>query len=205
MTTLSLATKDLERLRRISVEGAYAAERALHQFTGAAVRLDVAAVSSVDLADVPALLGGPEAPVVGIHLKVFGDCRASVFLALPPRTALKILAILFPPGALSVDEMSEMEISGLMEMGNILTCAYLNAMSAALGMSLIPSVPMFASDMAGAVVDVLLIEQGQRADAALVIHTEITAEPDLRGQLLLMPDPASLPRILEALAESREP
>jgi chemotaxis protein CheC len=61
---------------------------------------------------------------------------------------------------------------------------------------------MLANDMAGAVVDVLLIEQGQRSDAALVVQTEITSAPGIRGQILLMPDPASLPRVLEALRDN---
>jgi chemotaxis protein CheC len=194
-----LAGRDIDQLRKISVEGAYAAELALRQMTGVAVKLDVSRVQTVPFADVPALLGGPEAQVVGIHLKVYGECRANVLLALPPDSAHRILAVLFPGGSGDLDRLTELEISGLTEMGNIVTCAYLNAMSAALGMSLVPSVPMLANDMAGAVVDVLLIEQGQRGDAALVVQTAIASGRDLTGQILMMPDPASLPRILEAL------
>ena len=197
-----LASGDLESLRRISHEGARAAERALRQMTGLAVDLEVVRVDPVAFADVPALLGGPEAPVVGIHLKVYGDCRANVLLALPPSSALKILETLFPPGVASLDRMQELEASGLTELGNIVTCAYLNALSTTLRVSLIPSVPALAHDMAGAVVDVLLIEQGQRSDSALVVQTEIRAGAGLGGHLLMMPDPASLPRILEALRES---
>jgi chemotaxis protein CheC len=197
----SLPLREMDQLRRISVAGAREAERALGQMTGIAIRLEVARVQTLAFPDVPALLGGDEAPVVGIHLKVYGECRANVLLALPPDAALRVLGLLFPPGVKTLEEMGEMEISGLMEMGNIVTCAYLNALSAALGMSFIPSVPMLANDMAGAVVDVLLIEQGQRGDAALVVQTEISSAPHLRGQILMMPDPAALPKIVEALRE----
>src|SRR5205809_164598 len=68
-------------------------------------------------------------------------------------------------------------------------------------MSSSPCVPTHSNDMAGAVVDVLLIEQGQRGDTALVVQTEISSAPHLRGQILMMPDPASVPKILEALRE----
>lgn len=200
MTTLP--ARDLEHLRKISIEGALAAERALRQMTGVAMKLDVARVQTVAFPDVPALLGGAEAQVVGIHLKVYGECRANVLLALPPEAALKVLAILFPPGITTLEKMGELEISGLMEMGNIVTCAYLNAMSGSLKMSLIPSVPMLANDMAGAVVDVLLMEQGQRGDAALVVQTEISSGRGLSGQILMMPDPASLPKVLDALRDN---
>lgn len=197
--------RDLEALGRISRVGATAAEQALRQMTGLPVSLEVRHVHPVPFADVPALLGGPEAPVVGLHLKVYGDLRANVLLALPPSSALKMVGALFPPGPASMEAMSELERSGLTELGNVVTCAYLGALAGALHKSLIPSVPAWANDMAGAVVDVLLIEMGQRGDAALVLQTEITSGEDLRGHLLLMPDPASLPDILAALRGAPSP
>lgn len=205
MTETVFSERDLENLRRISLEGAQAAERALKQITALPVKLEVRRVQTVAFPDVPSLLGGEETHVVGIHLRVYGDCRANAMLAFSPGTALKIVNTLFPPGIESLDDMEEMESSGLTELGNILTCAYMNALSVALRKSLIPGVPSLASDMAGALVDVLLIEQGQRSDTALVLQTEIAAEPDLRGHLLVMPDPASLPLILEALRDPGSP
>ncbi len=196
---------DLDALRGIAVAGAGAARQALRQLTGLPVELEVRRVQPVPFADVPALLGGDEAPVVGLHLKVYGDVRANVLLALPPDTALRMVAALFPPGPASLEGMDELEQSGLAELGNIVTCAYLNALSAALHRSLIPSVPALAHDMAGAVVDVLLIEMGQRADDALIIMAEIRSGADLRGHLLLMPDPASLPGILASLRGAPAP
>jgi len=197
----TLPHREFEALRAVSEHGAHAAEQALRQMTGVDIRLDVSRVQTLAFPDVPALLGGPEAPVVGIHLRVYGDCRANILLALSPEAALNLVSVLFPPGIESLEQMQELELSGLTEMGNIVACAYLNALSQRLGMSLIPSVPMLANDMAGAVVDVLLIEQGRTSDTAFVVQTEIRSRPGMGGNILLMPDPASLPRILDALRE----
>lgn len=196
-----LTTQDLERLKRVSVTGAGSAEQALRQMTSLPVGLHVSRVQMLGFPDVAALLGGPEAPVVAVHMKVYGDCRAGVLLAMSPATTVRILAMLFPPGIEDLDEMGEMERSGLTELGNIVTCAYLNALSDELRLSLIPSVPSLAYDMAGAVLDSLLIEQGQRADAALVVQSEMGSTAGLTGNLLLLPDPASLPKILETIRE----
>ena len=49
--------------------------------------------------------------------------------------------------------MNEINASTLKEVGNILASAYLNALGSLLHMTLIPSVPLLAYDMAGAVVD----------------------------------------------------
>jgi len=202
--TQTLPPRESESLRKISIEGAHAAERALRQMTGLEMKLEVSRVQTVAFHDVPALLGGPEAQVVGIHLRVYGDCRANVLLALPPATALEVLGLLFPPGLPKLEAMGEMELSGLMEMGNIVTCAYLNALSSRLRMSFIPSVPMLANDMAGAVVDMLLIEQGQSGDEAIVVQTEIRSGASLTGMILMMPDPASFPKVLKALRDHPE-
>jgi chemotaxis protein CheC len=201
----SFTPGDLEALRKVALHGAHAAQQALQQMTGLEMELQVQRVQPLAFADVPGILGGPEAPVVGLHLRVYGDCRANVLLTLPPQSALKITGAIFPPGPQSLDSMGELERSALTEMGNVVTCAYLNALSKALRKSLIPSVPGFAHDMVGAVVDVLLIELGRRSDSALVLLSEVTSGPDLRGHLLLMPDPASLPAILEALRNPTTP
>lgn len=201
----SLSSRELEALRAISLEGARAAQQALRQMTGLPVELEVQRVQPLPFADVAPLLGGPEAQVVGLHLKVYGDLRANVLLALPPATALRMVSALFPPGPASLEAMSELEESGLTELGNVVTCAYLGAMSNALRKSMIPSVPAYANDMAGAVVDVLLIEMGQRGDDALVLQSEIRSGEELEGHLLLMPDPASVPGLLAALRESPAP
>lgn len=190
---------DLQSLRKISDEGARAAQQALRQMTSLPVELQVRTVRTIAFADVPGLLGGDEAQVVGLHLKVYGDLRANILLALPPRTALRMAAALFPPGPESLEKMEEIEISGLTELGNVVACAYLNALSHTLRKSLIPGVPAFANDMAGAVVDVLLIEMGQHGDTALVLHSEMSSGAELSGHLLLMPDPASLPGVVAAL------
>lgn len=201
----SFTARDLEALRAVSLAGARAAQQALRQMTALPVELEVRRVQPVAFADVPAILGGPEAPVVGLHIKVYGDLRANVLLALPLPSALRMVAALFPPGPESIEAMNDLEISGLTELGNVVSCAYLGALSTALHKSLIPSVPAFANDMAGAVVDVLLIEMGMHGDSAMVLQSEIRAGDDLGGHLLLMPDPSSLPGILAALRESPAP
>ena len=97
------------------------------------------------------------------------------------------------PGEGDGHALNEMERSALMEIGNILACAYLNALSHLLGVSLLPSIPGLAVDMVGAVTDHLLIELAAVADSAVVLASQVH-EPasGLRGSIFFLPHPSAL-------------
>jgi len=66
--------------------------------------------------------------------------------------------------------------------------------------TLIPSVPVLSFDMAGAVIDYVLIELGEVGDLALMVETEFFGEEEkIGGQFFLLPDPESLRIILDAI------
>ena len=93
-----------------------------------------------------------------------------------------------------------MDESALMEIGNILAGAYLNALSFFTNLTLLPSIPALAMDMAGAILSVILIQLGQMGDHALVIETEFSSEVEgVKGHFFLIPDPGSLSIILSAI------
>lgn len=93
-----------------------------------------------------------------------------------------------------------MDESALMEIGNILSGAYLNALSHFTKLTLLPSIPALAMDMAGAILSVILIQLGQVGDHALVIETEFSSDNDgVNGHFFLIPDPGSLGTIMAAI------
>ncbi len=101
-------------------------------------------------------------------------------------------------------DWGEHAASALTEIANILASAYLSALGTLLGVTLIPSVPALACDMAGAIIDAALIEQSRTGDLALLIETEFfeTAQA-IRGHFFLLPDPASLRLIFDRIGEPR--
>jgi len=68
--------------------------------------------------------------------------------------------------------ITEMERSVLKEIGVILANAYLGALGSFVGMGLVPAVPEVIVDMAGAMVDYLLIELSCVSKFALLIESE---------------------------------
>jgi chemotaxis protein CheC len=201
MTFTRLTDGQLDALKEISNIGMGHAATALSQLIGETVRLRVPQVSVTDIAQVPELLGGSERVVVGITLQVLGDARGNILLIFPEKSACQLLARLL--GREETDlELNEISGSTLKEVGNILASAYLNALGSLLHMTLIPSIPLLAHDMAGAVVDHVLIELSMAGDLALMVDTVFQGDsPDqkpIKGHFFLLPDPGSLDLVLRA-------
>lgn len=102
------------------------------------------------------------------------------------------------PGEISLNrakfrgDFSDMDISALTEMCNILSTAYLNALGQLTGVKVFPSVPVLTMDMAAAVFSVPAIEFGKVADSALFIETVFgDGATCSRSYFILVPEPSS--------------
>lgn len=196
----ALTEEHLDALREVSNIGVAHAATALSQLIGRSISLQVPKVLITDITKVPAALGGAEKIVVGIYLQMLGDARGNILIILPRESALKLLSRLLPREKSEGTLLTELEISALKEVGNILASAYLNALGALMRKTLIPSVPVLSFDMAGAVIDYVLIELGEVGDLALMVETEFFGEDEkISGQFFLLPDPESLKVILTSI------
>ncbi|GLI37702.1 chemotaxis protein CheC [Geobacter hydrogenophilus] len=196
----ALTEEHLDALREVSNIGVAHAATALSQLIGRSISLTVPKVLLTEICKVPEVFGGAEKLVVGIYLQMLGDARGNILIVLPRDSALKLLSRLLPRDKSEGTLLTELEISALKEVGNILASAYLNALGALMGKTLIPSVPVLSFDMVGAVIDYALIELGEIGDLALMVETDFFGEEEkINGQFFLLPDPVSLKIILNAI------
>ena len=196
----SLTEEHLDALREVSNIGVAHAATALSQLIGSSISLQVPKVLMTEITKVPEVFGGAEKIVVGIYLQMLGDARGNILIVLPRESALRLLSRLLPREKSEGSLLTELEISALKEVGNILASAYLNALGALMHKTLIPSVPVLSFDMAGAVIDYVLIELGEVGDLALMVETEFFGEDEkISGEFFLLPDPESLKIILNAI------
>jgi chemotaxis protein CheC len=202
MNLRNLTAVQLDALKEISNIGMGHAATALSQLIGERIMLRVPQLRIAEIAEIPACLGGAENIVAGVSVQILGDARGSILLVFPQQSAEDLLGRLLHSHDSDLLR-TEMGISTIKEIGNILASAYLNALARLLNMALIPSVPLLAHDMAGAVVDTVLIELSQNGDLALLVETEFNGEErgtdSIRGQFLLLPDPASLAVLLRVV------
>jgi len=194
-----ITDKERDALAEIANIGAGHATVALYQMTRRVLKLEVTTAELLPLAEVPARLGNAEDPVLGIYFKIFGQSRASLLVAFPQPASQALLSELAREPQVGL-ELSEMQRSAALEVGNILASAYLSAISNFLGLSFLPSIPDLAYDMAGSVCDLLVSERAGGSDEALTIFTSFSdAEGTLRGYYLLLPDVPSLNAIFSKI------
>lgn len=196
-----LSEAQLDALKEIGNVGAGNADTALSQLIKRRVDMSVPQVAILPLGDVPNVVGGPDVMVVGVYLKVYGSAPGSILFLLPRDSAYCLVDTLMGRNKVETPRtLDQMDQSALLEIGNILSGAYLNALSHFTKFTLLPSIPALAMDMAGAILSVILVQLGQMGDHALVIETEFSTENDgVKGHFFLIPDPGSLVTILESI------
>ncbi|MDT8901316.1 chemotaxis protein CheC [Selenomonadales bacterium 4137-cl] len=198
---MKLSSLELDALKEVGNVGAGNAATALSQIINRKIDMTVPQVAILPLGEVPDVVGGPEIMVAGVFLRVFGPAPSSILFLLPRDSAFLLVDMLMGRERGLTDHLDSMDESALLEIGNILAGAYLNALSFFTKFTLLPSIPALAIDMAGAILSVILSQLGQMGDHALVIETEFSTEGDggVKGHFFLIPDPGSLGTILAAI------
>lgn len=192
-----------DALREVANIGAGHAATALSQMTHRTIMINVPEVNIRRLEEVPDLLGPPDTVVAAIAMHMMGDLTGQTMVILPEPAARVLCDLLLrrAPGT-TTDLSAAMEESSLKETGNILTSAYLTALSDFLGMMLVPSVPTLVNDFAGAVLSSATLAFGGPGDVVFCVDTAFRVEgaPDLlHGEFVLLPDRVSLGALFEAI------
>lgn len=185
-------------LKEIGNIGAGNATTALAQMLQCKVDMKVPQVKLLDFKEVGELMGGEEQIMAGIYLVVEGDINGSIMFLLEYQSARHLVSKLMGTSC-EGEDFSEMGMSALKEIGNIITGAYLNSLSTLTNLKIYPSVPDLSIDMAGAILSVPAIEFGALGDKILLIQTQFTDEMDLDGYFIMIPDMESYELILTSL------
>lgn len=197
-----LGDERVDILREVCSVGAGHAATALSQLIGKRIDLEVPEVVLKDISAVSEFAGGPDALVTGLFFQILGDARGTIFMIFPEESACSIISLLIE-GEETIDLRDEMNVSAMKEVGNILASAFLSAIGQLSGLSLIPSVPGYAYDMAGSILDHVLIELSRLADTALIIETEFRVSHEMiKGHFFLLPDPHTLEVTLKAVEKT---
>ena len=197
LTLENMSTTYYDVLKELGNIGAGNATTALASMLQCKVDMKVPQVRVLDFKDVGALLGGEEQEMAGVYLGVEGNVTGSILFLVKKEVALHLVKKLM--GDMASDEFGEMERSALKEISNIITGAYLNALSALTNLTIFPSVPDLAIDMAGAILSVPAIEFGIMGDKILLIQSQISDEIEIDGFFIMIPDMESYGKILKSL------
>ena len=197
----SLKSLQLDALRETANIGAGHAATALSQMTGSTIMIKVPSIAITSVSEVPKF-SEDEEPVAAVTMQMLGDLTGRTLLVFPKPTVLRMAELMLHRSMDPSAPLGELEQSAIREAGNILSGAYMNALSDFLGVLLLPSPPSLVIDQSEAVLSSSIFASPLGPDTILCVESEfifMNTAQQVRGFFLLLPDPASLQVMLRAL------
>ena len=176
------------------------AATALSQLLKKRINIVVPRILLLPIEQVPSAVGGNNNLVAGLVVRVLGDLPSTIVFIFSQRDALALASLMTGKPIADGRVIGDLERSALKEIGLILTNAYLVALGSFVGMGFVPTVPELIVDMAGAIIDYILIELSCKSEFALLIDSEFT-EPtaSIKGHFFIIPNPEGLEVILKSI------
>lgn len=195
-----LSHLQLSALQEAGNIGSGHATIALSQLIGARINVAVTNVEIMEFEKISAKLREDSLPIAGIYLRVLGDLQGGILLAFRRDGALALADVLLKQKIGTTKVLMELESSALKEAGSILSCAYLNALSDMMKLTLIPSVPRIAFDKVDTVMQAVFGRYLKDVDLIVGIETEfIEAATRIKGHFIFMPDISAIDILLKQL------
>jgi chemotaxis protein CheC len=190
----------IDVLKEIGNIGAGNAATSLGMILNAEVGIELPTVRITDFDTALNAMGGAEAMTVGVLLNFSGEASGMIMFLLGMEDAQNITGILVQDDSPAEDGLSEMKLSAIKEIGNILGSAYVNSIALLTGLQIDLSVPYIAIDMAGAILSVPIIEFGAVGDKVMFIEEGFfTDEQHLNSNVIMFAEVDTLRRIMEKL------
>jgi chemotaxis protein CheC len=190
----------ISALSEIGNIGAGNAAAALADMMADTVMMSVPELQIIDVNSMTSILGGPENEMVGILVTMNQDIRGMLLFLLEKDFVCLLINVLMGKDINDFAEISEMDMSAIMEIGNILAGSYTSAIAMMTDLDIRLSMPQVAIDMVGAILNYPAAHFGVMDDNLLFIEEDFLSEENvIRSHLLIMPEPESLSLIFESL------
>lgn len=184
----------LDALRELANIGSGTAATALSQMLARSIDVSVPSAMALPIADAVEAVGPPDTPVTAVLLPITGDLDAVVLLLFQPFAAAQLC------GMLGVEPDSEMGVSALGEIGNVLGASYVGALGTMTGLSLEPRPPQTVADMLGAVLGSAVLAVDETRDVALLLDSDLLFEgEECSLSFLLVPSAGGVAELLDRL------
>lgn len=195
-----LDSLELDILREIGSIGTSNAANALSQLVGQEVRITLPEVRIMGYNDAIEWIGGAESITAGVLVHLGGEVNGILLSVQQLDFVNLVLGAMLDKPIVGYDDLSAMEHSALVEVGNIMISSFINALSSLANIVIKPSVPAFTIDMQGAILTVPMAAFGGQSDYIMTIGGNFICDgKQVPCRLLLSPDILSLNILLGKL------
>ena len=158
----------LDVLHELFASATHDASAAMCRWTDGLITVTLDEVRQVALEEVSAELDIGDELLTMVVLTLDADVGGNLILVFDEPGGRQLAASLLGREAGTEPEWSDIEKSALTETGNILGCAYVNALSRLIGTDLAPSAPFFIQDFGASVLQQAVMTQALTSDTLLL-------------------------------------
>ncbi|WMJ78620.1 MULTISPECIES: chemotaxis protein CheC [unclassified Sedimentibacter] len=195
---MELNDMHIDVLKEIGNIGAGNAATSLSSMLSKRIDMNVPEVSLLNYNDVIDSIGGAENVVVGILVSFGGDIDGVILFLLKKEFVHLIINSLLGTELHNFEEISDMEMSALSEIGNIMVSSYVSSISSLTNMKIDITVPSLNIDMSGALLDAVTAEFSEAADKVIFIKEKYFCQDEtVYSHMLLLPSITSLQILLK--------
>ena len=195
-----LSSLEIDTLREIGSIGTGNAATALSGMLGAPVRITLPEVRIMEYNEAIDWIGGPEPVTAGVLVRIGGQLNGGMLSVQPLEFINIILRRMLSMSIEDYNQLDDLQMSALLEVGNIMISTFINALSGLAGLKVELTVPALTVDMQGAILAVPMAEYGGQSDYLMTIGGNFSCDGnELPCRLLLSPDLRSLNFLLRKL------
>jgi chemotaxis protein CheC len=194
----------LEILQQLLASATHDASAAMCRWTDGLITLTLDEVREIPLENVCTELNLSNDLLTMVVLNLEGDLGGVMVLTFDDINGRQLAASLLRRPASTDPRWSSLEKSALTETGNILGCAYMNAITRLIDRELIPSAPYFIQDYGASVLQQALMAQAATCDQVLICRTGFHRQgEELNWHVLFVPTEAMRAAMEGALHATR--
>ena len=197
------ANIELEVLHQLFASATHDASAAMCRWTDGLITLTLDEVREIPLEDACVEMDLGDDLLTMVVLSLEGEVGGEMILTFDEKNGRELVGSLLGRPADSEAEWSDLEKSALTETGNILGCAYMNAITRLIDHELVPSAPYFIQDYGASVLQQALMAQAMTSDKVLVCRTGFHREgEELNWRVLFVPTESMRNAMEDALHSS---
>lgn len=193
----------LAGLKELFASATHDASAAMCRWTNGIISVTLDEVRQVPLEAVSEALAVGDAMLTMVVMTLEGELGGALIVMFDEINGRQLAASLLGREVGIEAEWSELEKSALMETGNILGCAYVNALTRLIDRDLHPSAPTFLQDFGASVLEQALMTQAVMADEVLLCEVGFHRKGGrLDWRVVFVPNPelqAALARALDVV------
>lgn len=194
------STLQFDTLKELGSIGTGSAATALSTMLGRRIKMELPEVKLVEFNRAIYDLGGPEQIVAAVLAEFSGE-MSGIMLFLQNREFINmILESLMGEKINEMTELTELDLSAVTEVGNIIISSYVNALANLVEMNVNLSVPTTTVNMLGGIMNVPIVMYGYTTDKLMTINGTLECDgEELSCKLLLHPDERTLDVVMRKL------